>query len=336
MPGVPISHVVIVFKENHTFDNYFGTFPGVDGATFPHAPDPIADPPHDHAAWLKARTRAKRLQYTKADIGPYWAYAQQYTLCDRYFTDVASQSEPNHLFAIAAASPIIDNSSTSRKYQPQPPYHLPSLPHALEAAGRTWRNYADPNSSYFNHIADLVGHRWSVPAAQFDTDATKGTLPDVSWLYAPSATSEHPGTTTGKPVVAPGVQWTVARIHALASGPDWPTTAVFLTWDDWGGWSDHVTPPNQQPWAGGGPSGYKNSQFRFGPRVPLLVISPYARQGINHTTASHASLVKFCLRLFQLPAWDTPALHPNDPSGDLWDCFAFNDPPRLQPPSPTQ
>jgi len=134
-----VKHVVIIVKENHTFDNYFGRFPGVNGAQFPQAGDPTPDPPHDHRAWLKRNgpTGAVRLQYTQRDIPLYWAYARKYTLCDHYFTDVASQSEPNHLMLIAADSPIIDNASPHRAYQPQPPYDLPSLPAALVQEGMT-------------------------------------------------------------------------------------------------------------------------------------------------------------------------------------------------------
>src|SRR5881296_2352102 len=160
-----VKHVIIIVKENHTFDNYFGRFPGVNGAQFPQAGDPTPDPPHDHRAWLKRNgpTGAVRLQYTQRDIPLYWAYAQKYTLCDNYFTDVASQSEPNHLMLIAADSPIIDNASPHRAYQPQPPYDLPSLPAALGAGGHDWRNYADQNASYFRHIAHLVDHPSNVP-----------------------------------------------------------------------------------------------------------------------------------------------------------------------------
>jgi hypothetical protein len=128
----PIQHVVIIVKENHSFDNYFGTFPGANGVTLAHAPDPIAsDPRHDHVAWLERASTAVRQQYIQDDIPAYWAYAQQYTLCDNYFTDVASQSEPNHLMLIAADAPLIDNASAYRTYQPQPPFALPSLPFAL-------------------------------------------------------------------------------------------------------------------------------------------------------------------------------------------------------------
>ena len=113
-PHNPIEHVVIIVKENHTFDNYFGTFPGANGdATPAHAPDPPAnDPPHDHAAWLRRASGAVQQQYHEADIPDYFALARQFSLCDNYFSEVASQSEPNHLMLIAADSPVIDNSSS--------------------------------------------------------------------------------------------------------------------------------------------------------------------------------------------------------------------------------
>jgi len=337
----PIQHVVIIVKENHTFDNYFGAFPGANGIALGHAPDPItSDPPHDHAAWLRRATGAVRLQYTKDDIPAYWAYAQQYTLCDNCFTDVASQSEPNHLMLIAADSPIIDNASAHRTYQPQPPFTLPSLPAALVAAGLTWRDYADAHESYFRDIAGLAGDPSNVPSARFDLDVANGSLPAVSWLYAPGGLSEHPpfaarGGTTPGPVVGPGMQWTAERVSAVARSPLWASTAIFVTWDDWGGWYDHVDPPNVQAWTGGGPTGYAGSQFRYGSRVPCLVVSPYAKASVNSTFHSHVSLVKFCLRTFGLqPFSAAPAFAAGDRSDDMWDCFDFAAPPRLGAPSP--
>jgi phospholipase C len=333
----PIEHVVIIFKENHTVDNYFGQFPGVNGVSppLPAAPDPIADPLHDHAAWLagKSGTAGLAKQYGRTAIGPYWAYAQQYVLCDQYFSDVASQSEPNHLFAIAADSPVIDNSSAHRGYQPSPPYEIPSLPAALASAGKTWRCYADPLTSFMSNIAELRNSPEIVAAAQFDTDLGSTSFPSVSWLYPPEPLSEHPGDWHEGPILPPGVAWTTARIAAASASPYWSKMAIFLTWDCWGGWADHVIPPLNRTWTGGGHPGYKGSQFRFGNRVPLLVISPYAKQGVNHDMSSHASLVKFCIRLFGLTPWEVPALASTDPAGDLWDCFDFSAPPRLTPPS---
>src|ERR1039457_41677 len=138
-PHNPIEHVVIIVKENHSFDNYSGPLPGANGVTLRAASDP---PPHDqahnHAAWLKRATDAVKLQYKQTDIPAYFAYARQFTLCDNYFTEVASQSEPNHLMLIAADSPLIDDPSSSRTYQTQPPFNLPSLPAGLSQAGLTW------------------------------------------------------------------------------------------------------------------------------------------------------------------------------------------------------
>src|SRR5262249_6284590 len=140
-------------KENHTFDNYFGTFPGVAGASFPHAPNPpTRDPPHTHAAWLQRATHATRLQYIQADIPAYFAYARDFTLCDNYFTDVAGPSDPNHFMLIAGDSPIIDDSAQRNKI---PPVHFPTtLPEELLKKGLTWTNYG---GHIFDHIQNLKG-----------------------------------------------------------------------------------------------------------------------------------------------------------------------------------
>ena len=138
-PHNPIEHVVIIVKENHSFDNYFGSYPGVNGAKLPPAQDPPAggDPRHDHAVWLERATHAVKLQYSEKDIPAYFSFARQFTLCDNYFTEVATQSEPNHLMLIAAASPIIDNASKNRTYQPQEPFTIQTRPKALKKAKLT-------------------------------------------------------------------------------------------------------------------------------------------------------------------------------------------------------
>ena len=133
-PHNPIEHVVIIVKENHSFDNYFGTFPGANGATLPPAQDPPVggDPRHDHAAWLERAQHAVKLQYCEKDIPAYFSLARQFTLCDNYFTEVASQSEPNHLMLIAASSPIIDNASKNRNVSAAGAFQYP---HSAEGSG---------------------------------------------------------------------------------------------------------------------------------------------------------------------------------------------------------
>jgi phospholipase C len=336
-PHNPIEHVVIIVKENHTFDNYFGTFPGTNGQTLPAAKDPPAgDPPHDHAAWLERAAHAVKLQYGEKDIPAYFAYARQFTLCDNFFTEVASQSEPNHLMLIAAASPVIDNAHKSRTYQPQPPFDLATLPKALERAQLSWAAYGDPSFSYFSEIKELKGSPNIHPWTKFDTDLAAGTLPSVSWLYAPTSPvdlSEHPPTSgkTGQPTVKLGSQWTADRVSKLGQSKLWGTAVAFITWDDWGGWYDHVDPPLKDTWTGGSPSkgpSYKNTQFSYGPRVGCLVICPYAKRGISKTFHSHVSLVKFCEVTFGLK----PLNARDAAADDMADCFDFKQKP-LPPPS---
>src|SRR6202795_4455420 len=140
MAAGPIKHVVIIVKENHGYDNYFGTFPGGNGATMPHSPNPPPrDPDHRHAAWLSRDTTAARVQFQQGDIPHYWSYASQFTLCDNYYTDVAGPSTPNHLMLIMADSALVDNPSRNYRKNPGPPlYDQPSLPAQLDAAGLTW------------------------------------------------------------------------------------------------------------------------------------------------------------------------------------------------------
>ena len=315
-PSVPIpkgsfEHVVIILKENHTFDCYFGTFPGAEGnSTLAHASDPPTGRfSNNHAAWLARATKAVREQYHQADIASYWAYAQRFTLCDNFFTDVASDSTPNHLMLIAADSPVINNPS----FGSSPSFDLPSLPANLQAAGLTWRNYG---GYAFPYITQLKNSPWNVASQQFIKDAAAGNLPSLSWVYPPNLQSEHPDDN-----VAYGMQWTVDQVNAIVKGGLWNKTAIFISWDDWGGWYDHVTPPNIEQWSDG-------TQFRYGSRVPCLVLGPYARGGyISKTLHSFVSIVKFCEENFGVPS-----INQRDGSADnMSDCFDFTQKP-LGPP----
>jgi phospholipase C len=312
----PIQHVVIIVKENHTFDNYFGQFPNAEGDTT-LAPCPVpADisPPHDHQAWLERDTLAVREQYTAQDISPYFAYAEQFTLCDHYFTEVTGPSTPNHLMLIAADSPIIDNPKYWDVTQHQPPFVMQTLPDRLESKGLKWRNYG---GYAFNLIEDLRENPSNVTSDQFALDVDAGTLPEVSWVYAPEEMREdvlHP--------IGKGVAWTVTQVNAVANSPLWASTAIFIIWSDWGGWYDHVEPENVEQWSDG-------TQFRYGPRVGCLVISPYAKSGyISKVTHSHVSILKFCETTFDLQ----PLNGRDREADDMSDCFDFTREPAQPPP----
>jgi len=316
-PKGPIQHVVIIVKENHAFDNYFGRFPGADGdPNLALAADPPkVDHPHDHASWLRRATGAAKEQYGQANIPNYWRYAQQYALCDKYFTAVAGPSTPNHLMLIAADSPIINNPHYRDPINMQPPFNLPSLPANLEKAGLSWRNYGGYAQGY---ITALKGSKNNVKAPQFATDAAAGKLPSVSWLYGPTGMSEHPVES-----VKNGQHWTAQQVDAIVKGGLWPNTVIFITWDDWGGWYDHVTSPLVEKWTDG-------TQFTYGSRVACLVLSPYTRAGyISHTQHTHVSLVKFCETTFGLPTINAR----DKAADDMSDCFDFKQKP-LTPPAP--
>jgi len=329
----PIEHVVIIVKENHTFDNYFGTFPHAAGvANLPHAHNPPPDDPdHRHEAWLqRAGDATHKVQYREADIPAYFVYARQYTLCDNYFSEVAGPSTPNHLMLIGADAPIINN--PRHHYNPglADLYQLRSLRAALERAGRTWGNYG---GYAFHYIAELARHAGNHTRDQFVHDAAAGQLPGVSWVYAdgrPSLT-EHP-----RENITDGMQWTVEQVRAIVAGGLWPKTAIFITWDDWGGWYDHVEPPVVEAWNSATAQRptdahpeFNGQPFRYGSRVPCLVLSPYAKPAhLSHELNSHVSLLKFCETSFGLPA----LTQRDGQSNGMRDCFDVAQAP-LPPPA---
>ena len=156
----------------------------------------------------------------------------------------------------------------------------------------------------------------------FYADAKAGTLPSVSWIVPNGAVSEHP-----PGLVSAGQTYVTTLINSIMQTPAWSSTAIFVTWDDWGGFYDHVVPPVVDS------AGY-------GLRVPGLVISPYARQGyIDHQTLSQDAYVKFIEDDFLGgaridPKTDgrpdsRPSVRENDPQlGDLVSDFDFNQAPR--------
>lgn len=375
-----IQHVVFIVKENRSFDTYFGTFPGADGATsgmlsngqvipLGRTPDQMMND-IDHS-WYDgiaainggamngfdliwgANINNNYLAYTQmtsADIPNYWAYAKTYALGDRMFSSMQSESFPNHLYTIAATAGGALNIPHSALYPHGPPkgtgwgcdedpstvvtvlnlqglintvfpcFEYQTLADTISAAGLSWRYYAPTagqtgyNFSTYNAIKHIRnGPAWAqnvVPVAQFIADAQSGNLPAVSWLVA-GAENEHPPSST-----CFGENWTVNNLNALMSGPNAANTAVFIVWDDFGGFYDHVPPPTVD-------------QYGLGPRVPLLVISPYARPGyISHTQYEFSSVLKFVEELFGLPTLTTRDANSNDIT-DAFDFFQTPTPPLI-------
>ena len=119
------------------------------------------------------------------------------------------------------------------------------------------------------------------------TDAASGNLPAVSWLTENQGMSDHPPSN-----ICTGENWTVQQIEAVMNGPDWASTAIILTWDDFGGFYDHVAPP----------VGGLNKLINYGFRAPLVMISPFSKVGIDDTQHDTVSMVKFIQDEFGLPS----------------------------------
>jgi phospholipase C len=331
-----VDHVVIIVKENHTYDNYFGTFPNSEGDnTLAPEPDPPnVSPDHRHETWMQRDTDQRyHVQYSEANIPTYFALARQYTLCDHFFSEVAGPSTPSHLMLITADSPVIDNPPFSSV--PKNLYNLKSFPLALQNAGLTWGNYG---GYAFHYIKELANSPQNHTRDLFVHQAAAGQLPSVSWVYGDGNPpfSEHP-----KENIAQGSEWTGQLIQAIVDGGLWPRTVIFVTWDDWGGWYDHVDPPNVEKWdsrraqypSDAHPE-FDGQQFRYGSRVPCLVISPYAKKGyVSQVQHSHISLVKFCQNLLGIQSVN-PRL---DTADDMSDCFDATQAPLAAPklPPPT-
>lgn len=258
-------------------------------------------------------------QFSRSDIPNYWAYARHFTLDDHFFSTIMGNSFANHLFTIAGQDGNADG-SPSGKYNAwgcdspsqafveeegtsgqlhyrYPCYNFPTLADTLDQHHISWRYYAPGQSQpgYFwsafdaiKHIRDGPDWKKVVSYRDFAANAQVGKLPAVSWLVQPFDVSDHPGFS-----VCRGENWTVQQINAIMSNRiEWEHTAIVLTWDDWGGFYDHVRPPK-------GP----DPRIEYGFRVPAIVISPYARPGyVDHTEYNFASLPRFVERVFHLRA----------------------------------
>lgn len=316
-----IKNIVIFVQENHSFDSLFAGFPGANSKFVEQqCTDSLRrDPPHEHLDSFRphgATSDEANCSYTETDTSNYWNVARAFTLCDNYFSDVRSSSYPNYLMMISGQSPII-NAPSPFYICPGFCLDIPTLADQLDARGVTWRDYG----GIFAAIKNLIGRREIVDDQdeKFFEDVKEGTLPNVSWLFSGiltggDAKSGHPPAS-----LCGGQNYAVSVLNAVMNGPQWSTTALFLVWDDWGGFYDHVEPPIVERWEDGTP-------FRYGHRVPCIVVSPYARAGyVSHALHSHVSLLRFIETMFGLE----PLTERDANASNMLDCFDFVQSPLL-------
>ncbi len=331
----PVSKVVVVLQENHTFDNYFGTFPGADGTAGKSICLPVSPgssqcvaPTHlsSHTpvemshTWNSAHadfdsgkmdgfvhsegSPGTMGYFDGTDLPRYWKAASEYVLCERYFTSAMTESAPNHLFLVAGTAGGLRDDNV--------PVSLPFPPvfRSLDQQGKSWKVYGFTKwYERFDYVqrSPTAGANFA-SGAEFSRDLAGGRLPDVSWIIGAPGGSEHPpaDVTLGENSVADDI------VNPLGASPYWESLAVIITWDDFGGFYDHVPPPQVDS------EGY-------GFRVPCLILSPYARRGmLDGTVNDHTSILKFIESRFGLPALSGRDAAAND----LAEAFDYSAPPR--------
>lgn len=331
-----IQHLFVIVQEGHTFDSYFATYPGADGAD-PNLASVPADPtvagsPLVPLAHLEGRPAALAADLSSArtalhggrmdgfagaqtarghdpaqslgyydggDLPLYWSLAKHNVLMDRFFSSALGGSLSNHLY-------LFTGQTVDSAHLRQPDvYTMPTIFDRLDGAGVSWKVYTrnyDPTQTYHRPNAAAGPEATRLPLLAmpsivdqparfarlvdqrqlFEDLLSEGGVPAVSYVL-PGGDSERPPSS-----IELGQRHVADTIEAIERSAAWATSAIVLTWSDWGGYYDHVSPPHVDP------AGY-------GFRVPALVISPFARAGaVDHTTSDLTSILALVERVYGL------------------------------------
>jgi phospholipase C len=282
---------------------------------------------------------------------PLWTLAKTFTLGDRMFQSNTGPSFVAHQYMIAGQSANTDENPARGPWGCDAPatervavigpngtdlpgvypcFDYPTMADKLDAKGISWRYYAPAATgadalqggfvwSAFQAIRHIrFGADWTTkvisPENEVLIDIPNGKLARVTWITPGAAYSDH----AGPGATAEGPDWVASIVNAIGQSPFWNSTAIFITWDDWGGWYDHVNPPPVD-------------QMGLGFRVPLIVVSPYAKAGyISHTTHEFSGFLRYTEEVFNLPNLGTRDVT----ADDFADCFDYAQAPLVYRPIP--
>jgi phospholipase C len=356
-----IEHVVVVTMENRSFDHILGWLAGANGqqagltynetSGTPHSTYHLTDyqgcafldPGHTYSdgrvqfnggaanGWLLngsnslsgTANQANDLfaigYYTQSDVSFLGNAAPAWTVCDNYFAAMMAETRPNRIYMHAAQTDRLDNSSVLSG--------LPTIWDRLAEHGQTGRYYYSDVS-----FLDLWGTKYAGivhPFARFQDDCSAGTLPNVAFVD-PKFLGEGSGTSQDDHPHADirnGEVFLGQIYQAVTTSPNWKHTVLIITFDEWGGFFDHVAPPLAPIPAATAAAG--DTDGRLGFRVPCIVISPMARRAfISHEQFDHTSI----LRMIEW-RWSLPALSSRDVgANNLADVLDFVTAPNLAAP----
>jgi phospholipase C len=281
----------------------------------------------------------------KTDVQPYYTMAQTYTFADEMFQTNQGPSFPAHQYIVSGTSTTYDESPLraaenagqalggcdsppgtnvplidahgNESQRAFPCFDRQSIFTLLDAAGISWKYYQDHPGAGILNAADALKPIWrkrkeyqanvAVPSSAVLKDIKGNTLASVVFVTPSRKASDHAGPTDGS-----GPSWVASIVNAIGKSTYWNSTAVIVTWDDWGGWYDHVTP-------------MVRDSYETGFRVPMIVISPYAKSGyVSHVPYEFGSILKFIEETFGLGSLGTTDTNAND----LSDCFNFGSKPK--------
>jgi phospholipase C len=343
-----IEHIVVLMMENHSYDNKLGMLarPGADGFTLGANGKPTASNPYpggkkiqhafrmpttcqvhgnpsqtwdaSHTAYdggkndgfVAASGAAAMGYWQKADQPFYYSLASVFPIADRYFSSVLGQTFPNRRYLMAATSLGMVNDDQVWKLAPIPSEYPKNgtVFDQLNAHGISWRDYwsSTPTALLWPYllVKDPLNAKRIVPIDHFFKDAANGSLPGFCIVEPDfgNTSEENPQN------VASGEAFAAKVINAVMSGPKWSSTLLIWTYDEHGGYYDHVPPPKAVPPDSVGPDGFLGGPAfdgfgRYGFRVPCAVVSPWARPGyVSHKVFDHTSILKLVETKWNLPA----------------------------------
>lgn len=347
-----ITNIIVVVMQNRSFDNLFGVFPGVDGivdgvpgytqkdlygntvSAFLLKNAATGDMPHNHKDFLRAWDQGKMDKYacyngdnsmghydaSTPGINVLWNWARSYALADKFFASVMGDAPTNQMYLVAAEDNNFpyniqpyygpcNNASTVKQ-----PYTFPHVGDQMTKQGLSWAWYQEylyqcskvykPQENPFQFFLDTHGSSNIRDLSRFSADLNAGHLPSLVMVQPGLAHSMHPALGIS---VSVGITWLDGFIREIQASSIWAHAAIIVIWDSSGGWWDHVSPPQV------------DSQG-LGPRVPMLVISPYAKTNyVSHVQMDEVSILRFIQETFALP----PLNVRNQLSNDLSDMFVF-------------
>jgi len=360
----PIKHVIVIMQENHSFDNYFGTYPTANGSLvgdivshihrvnglpnnvcLPNGPTCLSPYPAGAVSTespVEGRDTYEQ-DYSNGEMdgfatnsGPqslayfdyrqipaYWDYAEEYGLADNYFSSALTTTTPNRLLLLSGDTLVSSN------YGP-PPYtaYNQTILGQLSSGNITWgyfdylKPFGDLSKVYpINYVSgiDQASLRNVQDISMLFTILSEGkSLPSVSFVNALGFEDldEHPPAN-----VTAGELWTVSIVNAVMCSNYWESSVIFIAYDEAGGYYDHVPPPQLLQIN----HGFDRPLHGYGERVPLLVISPYARENyVSETLLNHMSLLRFIDY-----NWNLTRLNENVArSNNMLDFFNFTQTPR--------